>query len=68
VACSSKTLVDFKWTTRCYIPEDRTLHNHCCENLQNLKFVYWFLAMLSVSNIEPYNAIALGLTTLTTGS
>jgi hypothetical protein len=24
--------VDFQWTTWRYIPEDRTLHNHCCDN------------------------------------
>jgi hypothetical protein len=33
--CSSETSVDFQQTTRCYIPEDRTLHNHCCENLKS---------------------------------
>jgi hypothetical protein len=32
---SSKTSVDFRRTTWCYIPEDRTLHNHCCENLKS---------------------------------
>jgi hypothetical protein len=31
-----KYLVDFQRTTRRYIPEDRTLHNHrCCENLKS---------------------------------
>jgi hypothetical protein len=30
---SSETFVDFQRTTRRYIPEDRTLHNHRCENL-----------------------------------
>jgi hypothetical protein len=34
--CSSKTLVDFQQTTQHYIPEDWTLHNHCCKN-----FRYW---------------------------
>jgi hypothetical protein len=29
---SFETSVDFQKTTRCYIPEDRTLHNHRCEN------------------------------------
>jgi hypothetical protein len=33
--CSSETSVDFQRTTRCYIPEDRTLHNHRCENLKS---------------------------------
>jgi hypothetical protein len=32
---SSKTPVDFQRTTRRYIPEDRTLHNHRCENLKS---------------------------------
>jgi hypothetical protein len=27
-ACSFETSVDFQWSTRRYIPEDRTLHNH----------------------------------------
>jgi hypothetical protein len=31
--CSSETSVDFQRTTRRYIPEDRTLRNHRCENL-----------------------------------
>jgi hypothetical protein len=73
VTCSSKALVDLKWTTLCYIPEDRTLHNHCCENLKSYRSSHLFtvlLAMLSVSNTEPYNAIAWsqGPTTLTTRS
>jgi hypothetical protein len=32
---SSETSVDFHWTTRRYISEDRTLHSYCCENLQS---------------------------------
>jgi hypothetical protein len=32
---SSATLVDFKRTSRSDIPEDRTLHNHFCENLES---------------------------------
>jgi hypothetical protein len=31
--CSPETSVDFQWTTWCYIPEDRTLRNHRCENV-----------------------------------
>jgi hypothetical protein len=31
---SSETSVDFQRTTRRYIPEHRTLHNHRCENLK----------------------------------
>jgi hypothetical protein len=30
-------VVDFQQTTWHYIPEDRTLHNHCCENLKSHK-------------------------------
>jgi hypothetical protein len=33
--CSSETSADFQRTTRCYIPEDSTLHNHRCENLKS---------------------------------
>jgi hypothetical protein len=34
--CSSETSVEFQLTTRPYIPEDNTLHNHRCENLTQL--------------------------------
>jgi hypothetical protein len=62
VACSSKMLVNFQWTTQRYIPEDRTLHNHCCENLKsyfwnrvfqtNLKKCFYPSMFLSGCNIE----------------
>jgi hypothetical protein len=32
--CSSETSVETQQTTRRHIPEDDTLHNHCCENLK----------------------------------
>jgi hypothetical protein len=35
--CSSETSVDFQRTTRRYIPEDGTLHNHRCENLKSYR-------------------------------
>jgi hypothetical protein len=35
--CSSEALVDFQRSTRRYIPEDRTLRNHRCENLISYK-------------------------------
>jgi hypothetical protein len=35
---SSETSVYFQRTTWCYIPEDRTLHNHSCENLKSYIF------------------------------
>jgi hypothetical protein len=33
--CFSETSVDFQRTTRHYIPEYRTLHNHRCENFKS---------------------------------
>jgi hypothetical protein len=33
--CSSETSLDTQRTTRRYIPEDGTLHNHRCENLKS---------------------------------
>jgi hypothetical protein len=33
--CSSETSVDFQRTTLRYVPEDSTLHNHRCENLNS---------------------------------
>jgi hypothetical protein len=33
--CSSKTSVETQRTTQRHIPEDYTLHNHCCENLKS---------------------------------
>jgi hypothetical protein len=29
-----KQSLEFQWTTQPYVPEDSTLHNHCCENLK----------------------------------
>jgi hypothetical protein len=36
--CSSEMLVDFQRTTQREIPENRTLHNHCCEKLKSYIF------------------------------
>jgi hypothetical protein len=33
--CSSETSVDTQRITRCYIPEDVTLHNYRCENFKS---------------------------------
>jgi hypothetical protein len=33
--CSSEMSSDFRWTTFRCIPEDRTFHNHSCENLRS---------------------------------
>jgi hypothetical protein len=37
--CSSEASVVIQRTTRCYIPEDRALHNYLCERLKSYKFV-----------------------------
>jgi hypothetical protein len=37
VICSSETSVAIQRTTRRYIPEDITLHNHRCEHLKSCK-------------------------------
>jgi hypothetical protein len=44
---SSETSDDFQWTTWHYIPEDKTLHNHCCKNLRSYKvtFVLFFFTL-----------------------
>jgi hypothetical protein len=53
--CSFETSVEFKRTTRCYIPEDSTLHNHRCENLKSyITEVVYSLSLLCV--IEAYMA------------
>jgi hypothetical protein len=44
-AYSSETSVDFHWTTRIYVPEDITLHNHRCENL-NTKYIIFSTLLL----------------------
>jgi hypothetical protein len=35
--CSSETSAGFQRTTRRYTPEERTLHNHRCENLKSYR-------------------------------
>jgi hypothetical protein len=37
--CSTETSNDFQWITRCYIPEDRTLHNYRCDNLKSYEYL-----------------------------
>jgi hypothetical protein len=37
--CSSKKLADFQRTSRRYIQEDGTFHNHRCENLKSYKLL-----------------------------
>jgi hypothetical protein len=44
--CFSETPVETQRTTRRYIPEDDTLHNHRCENLKS-----YMLGDICVTNI-----------------
>jgi hypothetical protein len=39
VTCSSETSVDVQRTTRRYIPEDKTIHNHRCDNLKFYEYL-----------------------------
>jgi hypothetical protein len=39
--CPAETSVDSQQTTRRYIPEDSTLHNHRCENLKSYMFLWY---------------------------
>jgi hypothetical protein len=41
----SETSINFQQTIRHYIPEDSTLHNHRCENLESYR-----LAIVTLSN------------------
>jgi hypothetical protein len=43
--CSSETSVHIQRTTRRYIPEDSTLHNHRCEHLKSY-IIYINLGMI----------------------
>jgi hypothetical protein len=45
--CTSETEVDFQLATRRYITEDRTLHNHGCENLRSYTVLLYVEAILS---------------------
>jgi hypothetical protein len=48
--CSSETSVDFQRTA---ISQDRTLHNHCCENLKSYKkFLDGNLLIPSIKQIQ----------------
>jgi hypothetical protein len=48
--CLYETSVDFQWTTRRYIPKDRTLHNHRCDDMQSHPFfANCFTTILSVA-------------------
>jgi hypothetical protein len=46
---SSITSVDTQRTTRRYIPEDGTLHNHRCENIKSYTVEIYFKVLLRYS-------------------
>jgi hypothetical protein len=47
----SETSVAFQWTTQRYIPEDRTLHNHRCENLKSYSLFLFTVLLRTGSRI-----------------
>jgi hypothetical protein len=53
--------VDFQWSTRRYIPEDRNLPNHCCENFKSYTIDNYFLDTPVTKSSTPHAAIILSL-------
>jgi hypothetical protein len=51
VTFSSEMSVDFQQTTRCYVPENTVLHNHCCDYLKSYKTWNW---VTKVGLLMPY--------------
>jgi hypothetical protein len=47
--------VDFKWTPRHYISEDRTLHNHCNENLKSYHYGHVSYELKNVLKIDVFS-------------
>jgi hypothetical protein len=43
--CSYENSVDSQRTARRSIPDDRTLHNHRCENVKSYKFYFSFFLL-----------------------
>jgi hypothetical protein len=50
LTCSFKTIVEIQRNTRCYIPEDRILHNHRCENLKSHVILVLHEGVISTNN------------------
>jgi hypothetical protein len=46
--CFSQMLADFQRSTQCYVLEDRTLHNCCCENVKSCITARIHVAKISV--------------------
>jgi hypothetical protein len=53
---SSEVSADFYWTTLHWIPEDRTVHSHCCENpsykiilyVWAVQHLYYYVSLLCI--------------------
>jgi hypothetical protein len=60
VTCCSGTSVDFKRTTGCSVPEDRTDHKHRCEKLKShtvttlFRMLYITIRSINISNTRKY--------------
>jgi hypothetical protein len=52
--CSPRTLVDFQQTTQRYVPEDRTLHNHQCENTKSYFVITCLIRIFIESAVRVY--------------
>jgi hypothetical protein len=47
--CLSETLVNFPQVTQHYIPDDRTLHSHPCENHNsNMRYEFFLICFLTL--------------------
>jgi hypothetical protein len=55
--CSPETSDDFQQTTRRYIPEDSTFHNHRCENLKS--YVRTCLQKTDIDQTESPNILTM---------
>jgi hypothetical protein len=45
--CFFETYVNFYWTKQHHIPQNSTLHGHCCENLKSSIFILFFAIYIS---------------------
>jgi Fe2+ transport system protein B len=58
--CSSEMSVHFQQTTRYYIPDDRTLHNHHCENLKSYLLSVSSYIAFRMSHIYMFLSLKIG--------
>jgi hypothetical protein len=50
----SETSIDFHQFTRCYIPENRVLHYHGCENLKSYNFCADYQHLTASKSVEHF--------------